>query len=157
MRGGGRNTGEDSGFRGGLCPSPPPPPPPVLPARGWLILRCWTTVLCLSWNTQARPSWDLPCSRILSGFQKWALASPGVSSFLFLWPYYGIWKFLGQGLHPSFSFDLCHNGTNAGSLIHCAGQGSNPRPRGFLTLGPASAQSPAAPSLRLHLWSPSRP
>ena len=26
MRGGGRNTGEDSGFRGGLCPSPPPPP-----------------------------------------------------------------------------------------------------------------------------------
>ena len=40
---------------------------------------------------------------------------------------YSIWKFLGQGLNSSSSFNLGHSCINAGSLTHCPapGQGSN--------------------------------
>ena len=34
-------------------------------------------------------------------------------------------EFLGQGVNPSLSCNLCHSGSNAGSLTHCAGLGLN--------------------------------
>ena len=39
---------------------------------------------------------------------------------------HSIWKLLGWGLNPSYSCDLCHSCSNAGSLTHCAGSGIKP-------------------------------
>ena len=43
----------------------------------------------------------------------------GRAAFIFFFfnsPTHNIWKFLGQGLNPSHSCDLCHRGGNAGSF-----------------------------------------
>ena len=44
--------------------------------------------------------------------------------FFFLRLTYGIWKFLGQGLNPSHSCDLCCHCDNAASLTHCTTVGA---------------------------------
>ena len=41
---------------------------------------------------------------------------------------YNTWKFLGQGLIPSRSCDLCHSCGNAGPFNHCVGSGIKPKP-----------------------------
>ena len=44
--------------------------------------------------------------------------------FFFLRLTYGIWKFLGQGLNPNHSCDLCCHCDNASSLTHCTTVGA---------------------------------
>ena len=48
--------------------------------------------------------------------------------FFFFGCHQGIWKFLGQGLNPSQSFDLGHSCSNIRYLTHCAGLGIKPVP-----------------------------
>ena len=45
-------------------------------------------------------------------------------SFLFFGCTHNIWKFLGQGLNLSHSWDLCHDYGNARSLTHCTTVGT---------------------------------
>ena len=48
------------------------------------------------------------------------------TNFFLFWLHWGIQKFLGQGLKPNSTFDLCHSCSNAISLTHCTKAGTPP-------------------------------
>lgn len=50
---------------------------------------------------------------------------PGFLFFFFSHPH-SIWEFLGQGLNPSLSRNLCHSRSNKRSLTHCTRLGMQP-------------------------------
>ena len=68
---------------------------------------------------------DLPClPRIIFSFYR-------LCFFLFFNGHTcSVWKFLGQGLNPSCSCDLCHNISNTRDLTPCTGLGIKPESPG---------------------------
>ena len=55
----------------------------------------------------------------------WPRLDPNLFFFFFLfWCGPGVWKSSGQGWNPSWSCNLCHSCSNAGSLTHCTRAGT---------------------------------
>jgi len=64
----------------------------------------------------------------LTQISQWKFSLLFSLSFCFFSHPYRMWKFLGQGSNLSWSCDLRHSCSSAGSLTHCTGSGIKPVP-----------------------------